>query len=129
VASIWEILEPSHLRYNTILGAGAPDAGQGPPVWLATDYHGWIRTGNGGSTLDITGLANCAAWTSNDAQHWGTTATLPTYWHAGMEDLHVWDVGTWACSATLRVWCVEDMVHTLYLPLIFAQFQLQGSVE
>jgi hypothetical protein len=108
MASLWEILDPSNLRYNTILGATAPDGGQGPPVWLATDYHGWVRTGNIASTLDIAGLANCEVWTSDDGDHWGTTATLPTYWGVDMEDLHVWDVSKWPCSASLRVWCVED---------------------
>jgi hypothetical protein len=119
MASLWEILDPSELRYNPDLGATAADSGQGPPVWVTTDYHGWVRTGNIASSLDITGLGNCEAWTSNDAAEWGTTATLPLYWGAGVEDVHVWDTGRWPCSASLRVWCVETTVYTTHLPLVW----------
>jgi hypothetical protein len=119
MASLWEIVDPSHLRYDPDLGATAADSGQGPPVWVTTDYHGWVRTGNIASPLDITGLANCEAWTSSDAAEWGTTATLPLYWGVGVEDVHVWDVGRWPCSADLRVWCVETTVYTTHLPLVW----------
>ena len=108
MASLWEILDPSNLRYNTILGETAPDGGQGPPVWLGTYHRGWVRTGNIASTLDINGLANCEVWTSNQKGHLGTTAALPLYWGVDVEDLHVWDTTTWPCWDTQRVWCVED---------------------
>jgi hypothetical protein len=123
MASLWEILDPSHLKYDTALGAVAADSGQGPPVWVGTDYRGWVRTGHIASTLDITGLANCEVWTSNGTDHRGTTAALPLYWGAGVENLHVWDTTLWSCAGSQRVWCVEDAVHTVYLPQAHKVFQ------
>lgn len=40
MASLWEIHDPSNLRYDTELGFVQDDSGFGPPI-----EFGWIRTG------------------------------------------------------------------------------------
>ena len=90
---------------------------------MANDYRGWVRTGHIASTLDITGLANCEVWTLSGKDQRGTTAALPVQLGAGVESLHVWDATVRSCAESLRVWCVEDAVHLVYLPLVQAQFQ------
>jgi hypothetical protein len=42
MASLWEILDPSNLSYDTSLGFTLADSGSGPPA----SSLGWIRTGN-----------------------------------------------------------------------------------
>lgn len=109
MASLWEILEPSNLQYDTVLGHTAADSGEGPPVWGGPGDYGWVRTGNVNDDVTSTaGLANCATWTSSNAGVNGSTAALPWHWTAGLSNVHVWDVTTWPCNAELRVWCVED---------------------
>jgi hypothetical protein len=108
MASLWEILDPSNLQYDTVLGYTAADSGEGPPVWAAFGDYGWIRTGNYSSPDNTAGLANCSTWTSSSAAQYGSTAALPWNWTAGISEVHVWDVPTWPCSVGLRVWCVED---------------------
>lgn len=109
MASLWEILDPSNLQYDTVLGHTAADSGEGPPVWGGFGDYGWVRTGNvSGDTITTAGLANCTAWTSSSGAHSGTTAALPWNWTAGLSQVHVWDVATWPCNVALRVWCVED---------------------
>lgn len=104
MASLWEILDTSNLRYNTGLGVWQGDSGSGPPtVWQA-----WVRTGYGSYNLNTAGMANCNAWTSSSGSHYGTTAGLPANWTAGSQDIHVWAVGTWTCGSPGHVWCVED---------------------
>jgi hypothetical protein len=104
MASLWEILDTSNLRYNTSLGVWQGDSGSGPP----TVWQGWVRTGYGGYTLNTAGVANCNAWASNNPSHYGTTAGLPANWTAGIQDIHVWAVSTWTCDDPGHVWCVED---------------------
>lgn len=111
MASLWEILDPSNLQYNTSLGAVRADSGSGPPTGLA----GWVRTGSPGESVWTAGLANCHAWTGGSGA--GTLARLPGNWVAGAEDIHVWEVGTRACTSSARVWCVEDITYAAYLPL------------
>jgi hypothetical protein len=41
MASLWEIFDPSNLRYDTQLGFTLEDSGFGPPSFEG----GWIRTG------------------------------------------------------------------------------------
>ena len=41
MASLWEIVDPTNLKYNIVLGHTTPDSGQGPPPWS----EGWVRTG------------------------------------------------------------------------------------
>jgi hypothetical protein len=103
LASMWEVLDPSHLTYNTDLGLTDMDSGQGPP----SDPAGWIR--NGGSTSGATaGYANCQGYTTNAPAEQGTTVWLDTTWDGSAADLHVWEASTWSCGSTSRVWCVED---------------------
>jgi hypothetical protein len=104
-ASLWEIMEPSNLKYDTTRGRTRDDSGQGPP----SDWFGWVRTGYSSSMLSFTvGQDNCDAWASNTSPRQGTVARLPNDWTAG-QDIHVWDVGTASCNATsVSVWCVED---------------------
>jgi hypothetical protein len=102
-ASLWEILDPSNLKYNTDLGMVEDDSGQGPP----TMYQGWVRTGYNSDSSSTTGEGNCNAWTSSDSGHYGTRARLPPTWTAG-QDIHVWQVDISTCAIGRRVWCVED---------------------
>lgn len=104
MASLWELLDTSNLKYNTSLGVWQGDSGSGPP----TVWQGWVRTGYGSYNLNTAGMANCNAWTSNSGSHYGTTAGLPANWTAGTQDIHVWAVSTWTCGNPGHVWCVED---------------------
>lgn len=114
-ASLWEIVEPSNLKYNTTLGRTMADSGQGPP-----SANGWVRTGYSSSTTSTAGRGNCAVWTSNSTGDQGTRATLPNDWTGGFEEIHVWDVSTSSCGTALNVWCVADDVSGggPYLPII-----------
>ena len=101
MASLWEILNPSHLEYNTTLGFTLADSGAGP-----THYPGWVRTGFTSENSNTVGRANCDAWSTTAG--YGTRADLPDTWDAGWEDMHVWNVETDLCTTGYRVWCVED---------------------
>ena len=116
MASLWEMLDTSGLKYNTGLGAARDDSGQGPPSFLG----GWVRTGYGSGNTSTPGQANCNAWTSNNASHYGTYAQLPSDWTSA-KNIHVWQTGTSLCSFSARVWCVQDYV--VYLPLIMRSYR------
>jgi hypothetical protein len=116
MASLWEILDPSHLKYNTALGYTSDDSGEGPPTWLA----GWVCTGYGNYNSNTAGMANCNAWSTTSG--YGTNVALSHTWTAGWENIHVWIAGTSSCSLTSQVWCVED--HIIYLPLILRNYGL-----
>ena len=117
MASMWEILDPSSLRYNSVLGHARDDSGAGPPI-----DRGWVRTGYMSNNENYAGRANCSAWTTTAG--YGTTAILPNQWRADWEDLLAWNVYTWLCnSTTARVWCVADRVRSdIFLPLIVRGF-------
>lgn len=104
MASLWEILDTSNLKYNTDKGTALDDSGDGPP---AAPLGGWVRTGYISSTVDIAGQANCGNWTSNDDSHYGTFASLNQNWTA-VQGIHVWYAGTGICDYPGKVWCVED---------------------
>jgi hypothetical protein len=119
-ASLWEILDPSILKYNTDLGMVRDDSGQGPPT--LPFVGGWVRTGFGRSGSTTPGIGNCDGWDSSSDSDSGTLARLPSYWTAG-QDIHVWQVDTVTCNTDVlvRVWGVADDVAvgaSLYLPLI-----------
>jgi hypothetical protein len=117
-ASLWEILDPSNLKYDTDLGMVRDDSGQGPPTFPY--FGGWVRTGWISSTFGEAGTGNCNAWSSSDSGDYGTTAYLPNDWTAG-HDVHVWEVDTDTCDIAVlyRVWCVADNVGIpVHLPLI-----------
>jgi len=114
-ASLWEILDPSNLEYNTTLGYTRADSGSGPP-----SAGGWIRTGYDSNNTNTAGLANCSAW-SNTLGH-GTVALLPHQWKADWEDLHVWNISTIPCNDVRRVWCIENRGFLNFLPLVSRSF-------
>ena len=99
MASLWEILDPSHLKYNTTLGQTDGDSGQGPTTW-----PGWVRTGTTLGVGAMPGEGNCQAWTEDAAGASGTLAGLS--W--GQQDVHVWNTFTLPCNLRRPVWCVED---------------------
>jgi hypothetical protein len=122
-ASIWEIADPSGLKYNTSLGLTSPDSGSGPPVAinLFGIYHvvGWVHTGYNVSSSEPPGHANCNGWLSNYQFYWGTVAGLPSDWTGGEQDIGVWNVGVVTCDFHLSVWCVQDdSLNQTYLPLM-----------
>jgi hypothetical protein len=113
-ASLWEIMDPSHLKYDTTLGDTNDDSGQGP----YTARWGWVRTGYDNSTSSTAGQGNCDGWISSDDSEQGTGAYLPANWTAG-QDIHVWRVGPMSCDTKASVWCVADDVSApIYLPII-----------
>lgn len=102
MASLWEIADPSNLKYNTDLGTHLLDSGQGPP-----GTPGWVRTGWTSGT-DVTGRANCSLWTSDSSGDSGSYALLHSEWDGDRDELGVWTVSTGICSGERRVWCIED---------------------
>ncbi len=117
-ASLWEIIDPSALRYNTTLGQTKGDSGHGPPA-----RSGWVRTGYMSGHDGIAGRGNCDAWTSDLFERTGTYAFLPNMWNAGHEDLLGWAAGGSACSNQKGVWCMEDVGRSIYLPLVLRNHQ------
>jgi hypothetical protein len=122
-ASIWEITDPSALKYNTSLGLSGPDSGGGPPTVISfmgspLTTRGWVRTGFSYSVSDTPGQANCGNWVSNYSFYWGTVANLPSNWTSSEQDFGVWNVGVNTCETNLWVWCVQDdSIWRVFLPL------------
>jgi len=103
MASLWEISDPSNVRYNTELGVTTADSGFGPPF-----AGGWIRTGFGSDSGDA-GQANCQAWTTGDDTSRGTFVALPSMWNLpNMNRVSPWQAFTFTCNTELPVWCVQD---------------------
>jgi hypothetical protein len=104
MASIWELLDPSALRYNPNLGYGNDDSGMGPPSYTP----GWIRTGNQmTNTAIIPGQANCGAWGGNDG--YGTIVNMPSDWDDyNQQDIQFWDAAFRSCKKKTQAWCVSD---------------------
>ena len=112
MASLFEILDPSNLRYATeeTDAATQSDSGAGPPA----DLFGWVRTGEktpltGEADL---GEANCLVWTSSSSAENGTRMELEDKW-ANFPTIEIapWDVEVEPCDdpfADTGVWCVED---------------------
>ena len=106
-ASMWELLDPSNLGYNTVLGYTTADSGQGPP---SSDVAwGWVRTGNVSSTFDPVGTGNCENWTVTNSFSYGAQAKFDSSWSSA-GDFPGWVVENRAggCAVLSRVWCVED---------------------
>ena len=109
-ASLWEIVDPSNLVYNSALGwdwtelSLVSDMGQGPP----THWTGWVRTGYAsGSSVGTPGEDNCNAWSSTgDGEH-GTVVSLRKDWST-TTGMHVWQPAVSPCWGPQPVWCVED---------------------
>lgn len=107
MASLWEILDPSSLRYNTSLGLTEADSGSGPPTFV----NGGVRTG-GVSLGDVVGAGhpNCMAWTTSATNNAGTTEALSPNWddRTDVFPIHPWVAFDNACRSALHVWCVAD---------------------
>jgi hypothetical protein len=107
-ASLWELADPSNLKYNTSLGFTKADSGEGPPSHDPLEGHGWVRTGYASDTANTSGHANCAAWTTDDGGgQYGTLASLDSTW-ASVDGIGVWLVGPVSCNTSESVWCIED---------------------
>jgi hypothetical protein len=109
MASLWEILDPSNLRYNVNLGYDREDVGMGPP----SATFGWIRTGyeSDDGSINGAGHANCSVWDSSSSGHYGTVVRLPSDWaNTAQQDISVWDVALRECSQAAPAWCVADLV-------------------
>ncbi len=108
MASMWEIVDPSNLRYETTLGLMREDSGFGPPQV----FGGWVRTGGlPRGTVNIIGGANCRAYTSNTPGELGTSVSLPLSWAAQPDSSPIkpWSAVAAGCDAQgVRVWCVQD---------------------
>ncbi|HEY2970989.1 MAG TPA: hypothetical protein VGJ48_00625 [Pyrinomonadaceae bacterium] len=108
MASLWEIFEPSDLRYNTELGFTQEDSGSGPPTG---GLSGWIRTGHRADNSVGPGHANCQAWTSDNANglERGTNVSLTSLWDlSNVTHVSPWLAGMDPCNFAFRVWCVQD---------------------
>ena len=107
MASMWEFLNMSALRYEASLGLVNSDSGSGPPQAFA-----WVRTGSSASTAAIPGAGNCNGWLSSSAAHAGTAVSLPSVWTASVAATQnaviPWVATTFSCEDGLPVWCVED---------------------
>src|SRR5262249_30720228 len=107
MASLFEIRDPSNLRYNTDLGLVFHDSGFGPPA----NFFGWIRTRTDGP-FDIPnpGQGNCDLWTVGGGGAFGTAVMLSDQW-GDLTKVNVatpWLAFAEQCSLPFRVWCVQD---------------------
>jgi hypothetical protein len=105
MASLFEIHDPSNLKYDTALGFKRDDSGAGPP----TGTSGWIRTGWDASESELPGSSNCNAWTSDSPFGEGATVFLPRIWR--LTDGPViapWLSSGELCIEPIRVWCVQN---------------------
>jgi hypothetical protein len=117
-ASLWGIMDPSKLKYDTTLGDMNDDSGQGPK----TARWGWVRTGYDNNISSTAGQGNCDAWISYDGSDQGTGAYLPVTWTSG-QDIHVWKVAPMTCDTNTSVWCVADNVSSpVYLPIVVKNY-------
>lgn len=104
MASLWEIFDPSNLRYDPTLGATADDSGAGPPF-----LGGWVRTGTPALDAGAPGEVNCNAWTSSLTLDSGTTAALHFNWVIIPGPIvSPWLATQSGCHMQHPVWCVED---------------------
>jgi len=105
MASLWEIHDPSNLRYDTELGLTRDDSGFGPPAAVL----GWIRTGLFASDALAPGEANCNAWTEAGELQYGSAVTLIGSWNSPEERvISPWVAEVTQCSGSRFVWCVQD---------------------
>jgi len=123
-ASIWEIADPSSLRYNTSLGRTSSDSGAGPPTAIpflsgVLPLWGWVRTGYSSTSSETPGHGNCYNWETGNQIFRGTAASLPNNWTAGEQDIGLFRVEARTCDTQLPAWCVQDdILFHIYLPLV-----------
>jgi len=104
MASFYELLDPSAIDYDTVLGDVEDDSGSGP----VSNNSGWIRTGGAASSF-----TNCTNWMSVAAADGGTVAILQSSaatLNGAAKVSSPWSVfaGTASCDNSVNVWCVED---------------------
>jgi hypothetical protein len=104
MASLWEILDPSNLRYDTDLGVALADSGSGPP----SGFRGWIRTGTFAGGGSEASFANCSAWQSQDPADSGAAVSLSPFSNEPGTLISPWNVIAFSCTTTIGVWCVQD---------------------
>jgi len=105
MASLWEIFDPSNLKYDTQLGLSNADSGSGPPSF----NNGWIRTGFTATGTSLAGQSNCEAWTSASSTDAGTTVALPHVWSlTNVTVVSPWIAEVRNCGSSFHVWCVQD---------------------
>ncbi|MFC2030571.1 hypothetical protein ACFLWA_07585 [Chloroflexota bacterium] len=102
-ASMWELMDPSNLQYNTDLGRTQDDSGQGPP----SNLEGWVRTGYASIKDSTVGTGNCENWTVADSTEGAPWARLNFSWETPGA-FPAWVVGNTYCDLNRFVWCVED---------------------
>jgi hypothetical protein len=106
MAALWEIFEPSNLKYDLERGLTPLDSGSGPP----TGTSGWIRTGYGSSGVNAPpGQATCQLWASHSNEDAGTIVHLPTAWDFNnVTVISPWQAFLGSCGVDFHVWCVQD---------------------
>src|SRR5215470_19805110 len=105
MASVYEVRDPSNLRYDTNLGVNEDDSGLGPPSL----HTGWIRTGFNALVNIGAGFDNCNAWTSNSAADNGTNVYLELdFLGSASTGTAPWFGQTDFCSRAVQVWCIQD---------------------
>jgi hypothetical protein len=104
MASLWEINDPSNLRYDTQQGLTRDDSGSGPP----SDVSGWMRTGFSANVSNTPGVGNCQAWSSAEFTNYGSTAGLRPFWATSATNISPWLGGALFCNQSIPVWCVQD---------------------
>ena len=104
MATLWEILDVTQLKYNAQRGQTRTDSGSGP----AAELGGWIRTGGAASVSNNVGVANCSAWTSNAVTDYGTFVELDGNWDTPGVVASPWAPNATTCDNTLPVWCKQN---------------------
>jgi hypothetical protein len=104
MASLWEIYDPSSLRYDTARGYMEADSGAGPPA----DELGWVRTGRAERVANGPGDANCNAYTSNNPADQGRLVQLEDDWEQEVGPIPPWQAFPDSCGQARRVWCVQN---------------------
>ena len=104
MASLFEIISPSVLRYDGTRGLVSFDSGSGPP-----HEGGWIRTGFSSGVGTVPGQANCDGWSSASGGDDGTLVRpYSTNWTLTGGRIDPWEPLTLECDRTEPVWCIED---------------------
>ena len=105
MASLWEIQDPTDLRYDNSLGFSRADSGSGPP----SGTFGWIRTGWDSDEASFTGSSNCRAYTSDSPFGEGSVVALDRIWRSDQAGkISPWTASGGLCFEPIRVWCVQD---------------------
>jgi hypothetical protein len=107
MASLWEILDPTVLQYDTTRGQTTEDSGSGPPGNIGA----WIRTGKPlGTASSSPGGESCSGYTTTSEN--GTRVWLPRDWDSDPVSTTLtapwWNGTLSSCAGASPVWCTED---------------------